>query len=77
MKEYLKYLVKKPLKIARQLGVLAFVIVCSSYLISDMDTTDNPAWVYPAIIGFLVVVLGLNIAQPYIEYRDGLETPKK
>ena len=27
MKEYLKYLVKKPLKIARQVGVLAFVIV--------------------------------------------------
>ena len=42
-----------------------------------MDTTDNPAWVYPAIIVFLVVILGLNIAQPYIEYRDGLEKPKK
>ena len=74
MINYLKHLIKRPLKILWILGIYIFTIVVSIVLIKAKDeiVIDNSVTLYVGLWIFIAIVFLIANYQPYKEYRDGL-----
>ncbi len=73
IKDYLKYLLKKPSKLAWILAANAIIIAFAYYFFSDITEImgDNPIWMI-ALICILITATVIAVQlQPFIEWRDG------
>jgi hypothetical protein len=71
---YLKHLIKNPLKILWILGIYIFTIVVSIVLVKSKDeiVIDNSVGLYIGLWIFISLVFLIANYQPYKEYKDGL-----
>lgn len=73
IKDYLKYLIKNPAKLAWILSANAIIIAFAYYFFSNITEIlgDNPIWI---IVVACILITGTIIAiqlQPFMEWRDG------
>lgn len=79
IKAYLKYLIGNKSKIAWIIGLNLFVAAFSFYFFKDIQDIigDNSVW---AVVGICVLITAIRIAidaQPFIEWRDGLDKKER
>ena len=75
--DYLKYLIKNPMKIVWLLVVNVFVQVVGFFIFSGDLYAENGTLVMWALGIFITAIFVVANSQPYVEWRDGLEKPKK
>lgn len=71
MKNYIAYLIGKPLKLVWITLILLFEVLAGCYLITGVNDI-NPAWGFWLMLVLLIVILVVAMYQPYKEYKDGL-----
>lgn len=75
--DYLKYLVTKPLKVLWLLVVNILVQIIGFCIFSGDVYAENGTLVMWALGLFVTTVYVVANLQPFLEWRDGLEKPKK
>lgn len=72
MLDYLKYLLKNPLKILWSFLSLLITISITTNIIYNKEEflSENPTWLYYGSIILLIFITGLVIYQPYKEWKD-------
>jgi len=74
MKNYFKYLLSAPKKLAWSIGVLTFITVASVAIIRDWDIfVDNPLFIVIGVPILLVATLIGGLYHPYFEWSDGIK----
>ncbi len=74
---YLKYLIVKPIKILWLLVVNILVQLMGLFVFNADTYQDNGLLVMWGLGIFITAIFVVANLQPYIEWRDGLEKPKK
>lgn len=74
---YLKYLISRPLKLAWLLGIVVVTQFMGFAIFSGDLYAENGTLVMWALGIFVTAIFVVANLQPYIEWRDGLEKPKK
>lgn len=77
MLTYLKYLTTKPLKILWLLVVNVLAQIIGFCIFSGDVYAENGSLVMWALGVFVTAIFVVANLQPYVEWRDGLEKPKK
>lgn len=71
MKEFIKYLLKNPGKIAWLLFIVIFYSVFNIYCWNNLEGDNKGAFI-TFILFFDIVALPLSLYHPYKEWKDGL-----
>lgn len=73
IKDYLEYLIKKPLKLAWILAANAIIITFSYFFFSNITEIvgDNPIWMIVVVCILITATIIAIQLQPFIEWRDG------
>lgn len=72
MKNYLKYLLTKPLKIAWLLAIYTLAILILYNANTNVDLKNESDFITYAINIFVIIVVLVASYQPYKEYKDGI-----
>jgi hypothetical protein len=72
MKEFLKYLVTRPSKIAYLMLVFLFFFLVDTVCYYGIEDSDCKPMLLAIVISFNVVVFSAAMYHPYKEWKDGI-----